>query len=82
MEFTLTPDDAAALRHLASVEPGAARKWLQDRPEVARRMAEWPPEIRLEVCRILYRSFTDAQREAMRVRRRHGTDLLAQLSEG
>ena len=76
MEFTLTEDDARALRHMASLEPAEARRWLQDRPEVARRVADWPPEIRIEVCRIIFRSFPPAKREVVASRRRRGSDLV------
>jgi hypothetical protein len=76
MEFTLTPEDAENLRHLASIEPREARSWLQDRPELAMRMTGWPPEIRIEVCRIIYRSFDDGQRAGLDQRRAPWSDLL------
>ena len=76
MDFTLTADDAETLRHLASVEPMEARTYLQDRPELVQRMAGWPPEIRIEVCRILYRSFPEKQRHDMESRRHAGSNLL------
>ena len=80
MEFTLSVEDAEALRHVASVEPMEARAYLQDRPELVKRMVAWPPEIRLEVCRILYRSFPEAQRRDMESRRHAGSNLLDLLS--
>ena len=55
MDFTLTEDDAQHLRHIASLEPLEARAYLQDRPDLARRVAGWPPEIRLESIRGLTR---------------------------
>ena len=82
MDFTLTEEDAEVLRHLASVEPGEARAYLQDRPELARRMTNWPPEIRLEVCRILWLSFPADKRDATVARRSGGTDLVDLLSRG
>lgn len=81
MDFTLAPEDAVALRHLAAIEPLEARRYLQDRPELARRMTAWPPEIRIEVCRILYRSFPEEQRLRMHERRHDGSSLL-DLLEG
>lgn len=83
MDFTLSPEDAEALRHIAAVDPLEARTYLQDRPELVRRMTAWPPEIRLEVCRILYRSFPETQRDGMQSRRHPGSNLLDMLeSEG
>jgi hypothetical protein len=79
MDFTLSDDDAAALRHMASIEPMDARRWLQDRPELAQRMLSWPPELRLEICRILYRSFGEDRRAELQARRRPGSSLLDQL---
>lgn len=79
MEFQLSPEDAEVLRHLASVEPAEARAYLQDRPEVAKRMTSWPPEIRIEVCRILYRSFSGEQQERLRARRNSWSDLIEVL---
>jgi len=80
VQFTLTEDDAQALRQLASLEPDEARRWLQDRPEVARRVGDWPPEIRIEVCRILFRSFPPEKRDVVVRRRRRGSDLVDLLS--
>ena len=83
MQFQLSPEDAQVLRHLASVEPVEARAYLQDRPDVAQRMTGWPPEIRIEVCRILYRSFSEEQQERLRARRNSWSDLIELLeSEG
>ena len=79
MEFQLTPEDAEVLRHLASIEPLDARHYLQDRPEVAKRMTFWPPEIRIEVCRILYRSFDQTQQDTLRTRRNSWSDLIELL---
>ena len=79
MDFQLSPEDAEILRHLASVEPREARAYLQDRPEVARRMTSWPPEIRIEVCRILYRSFDGKQQDTLRTRRNSWSDLIELL---
>ena len=79
MEFQLTPDDAEVLRHLASVEPLEARRYLQDRPAVAKRMTHWPPEIRIEVCRILDRSFDQAQQDTLQSRRNSWSDLIELL---
>jgi hypothetical protein len=80
-DFVLEPEDAAALRHLASVEPVDARRWLQDRPELARRMTSWPPELRIEVCRIIYRSFGDEQRRRLEERHARGGSLLSLLED-
>ena len=80
-DFILSPEDADVLRQLASLEPLAARGFLQDRPELARRMTAWPPELRLEVCRIIYRSFPEERRASMTDRRRSATNLL-QMLEG
>ena len=79
MQFQLTPDDAEVLRHLASIEPLEARSYLQDRPEIARRMTQWPPEIRIEVCRILFRSFSEEQQDTLRARRNSWSDLIELL---
>ena len=79
MEFQLSPEDAEVLRHLASIEPLEARTYLQDRPAVAKRMTHWPPEIRIEVCRILYRSFDGQQQETLRTRRNTWSDLIELL---
>ena len=76
MDFTLTADDAETLRHLASVDPMEARTYLQDHPALVQRMATWPPEIRIEVCRILYRSFPETKRDEMQSRRHLGSNLL------
>lgn len=76
MQFTLTEEDAASLRHLASLDPPEARTWLQDHPEVAKRVANWPPEIRIEVCRILFRSFPEEKQRQVAERRRSGSDLV------
>ena len=81
IDFVLAEEDAEALRRIASLEPIEARSFLQDHPELARRMTTWPPELRLEVCRIIYRSFPEAQREQMAARRSSGTNLL-QMLEG
>ena len=81
MDFALTDGDVEALRHLACIDPLAARHYLQDRPELAKRMASWPPEIRMEVCRIIYRSFGDDRRDGMQTRRHLGSNLL-DLLEG
>ncbi len=78
MEFTLTPEEADALRHMAAVEPLEARTWLQDRPELAKRMLSWPPELRLEVSRILLMSFDLERRQALRDRSR-GSIILSDL---
>jgi hypothetical protein len=79
VDFTLTWQDAATLRHLASLDPVDARRYLQDRPELYRRMLDWPPELRIEVCRIIYRSFPEAKRERMRSRRDQGSNLFLDL---
>lgn len=79
VDFTLSESDAEALRHLAKVTPLEARRYLQDRPELAHRMTGWPPEIRLEVCRILYRSFPEDRRRRLRERRAPWSDLIEQL---
>lgn len=79
MLFQLSPEDAEILRHLASVEPLEARSYLQDRPEVAQRMTGWPPEIRIEVCRILFRSFDERQQATLRARRNSWSDLIELL---
>jgi hypothetical protein len=81
-DFTLTEDDAAALRHVASIDPLEARHWLQDRPELVQRMVAWPPELRIEICRILYRSFGEESRDGLRARRHAGSSLLDQLEGG
>jgi hypothetical protein len=82
MEFRLSPEDARHLRRLAALEPGEARAYLQDRPELARAMLAWPPELRLEVCRILLQSFSEEKRAALRSRRHAGSNLLDLLDEG
>lgn len=82
MEFQLTNEDAEVLRHLASIEPLEARRYLQDRPAVAQRMTFWPPEIRIEVCRILYRSFEPKQRETLQARKNAWSDLIELLQGG
>ena len=79
MEFVLSEQDADVLRHLASVEPEVARRYLQERPELARRMTSWPPEIRLEVCRIVFRSVPAEKRNAL-IARHPGSSLLDQLA--
>jgi hypothetical protein len=76
MEFELTAEDAEVLRHLASIEPIEARSYLQDRPELAQRMTSWPPEIRIEVCRIIYRSFSESARDGLRDRQERWSDLI------
>jgi hypothetical protein len=81
VDFTLDEDDARELRHLAALEPLEARHYLQDRPDLARRMAHWPPELRLEVCRIIYRSFPEDRRERMRHRGTPGSNLLDLLDD-
>jgi hypothetical protein len=82
VDFTLSPEDADALRELARLEPADARAWLQDRPELTRRMTSWPPEIRLEVCRILWQSFPPEKRERALNRRHPGSNLLDLLEAG
>ena len=77
-DFRLAPEDAEILRYIASVEPLEARRYLQDRPELARRMTTWPPELRLEICRILYRSFP-AETRARHEARREGAGALVDL---
>jgi hypothetical protein len=79
MEFQLSAEDAEILRHLAGLEPLEARRYLQDHPPIARRMTHWPPEIRIEICRMIYRSFSDTQREALESRRQTWSDLLELL---
>lgn len=81
MDFELSPEDAAALRELASLPPEQARAYLQDRPELTRRMSSWPPEIRLEVSRILWRSFPQEKRDEARRRKHAGSNLLDLLSD-
>ena len=80
MDFSLTGEDVEALRHLASIDPLEARHYLQDRPELAKRMASWPPEIRMEVCRIIYRSFGDDRQNGMQARRHLGSNLVDLLA--
>ncbi len=80
MDFTLTEDDAQQLRHIASLDPSDARAYLQDRPELARRVSGWPPEIRLEVCRILWQSFPAEKRASANRRRNPGSNLIDLLS--
>jgi hypothetical protein len=81
VDFTLTPEDADALREVARMDPMDARRYLQDRPELTKRMAAWPPEIRLEVCRILWLSFPPEKREGSLQRKHPGSNLL-DLLEG
>lgn len=76
VDFTLSPEDADALREVARLSPLEARAYLQDRPELTRRMASWPPEIRLEVCRILWQSFPPEKRDRTLSRRHPGSNLL------
>lgn len=82
MDFTLSPEDADALRELARLSPEDARAYLQDRPELTRKMSEWPPEIRLEVCRILWMSFPPEKRARTLTRRHPGSNLLDLLEDG
>ncbi|MEM7244181.1 MAG: hypothetical protein AAF533_02490 [Acidobacteriota bacterium] len=80
MEFQLSPEEAEVLRHLAQVEPREARAYLQDHPELAQRMTNWPPELRLEICRILYQSFDEETLAEHRKRHPRGSsDLVDQL---
>ena len=76
MDFTLSPEDAEALREMARMPPEDARAYLQDRPELTKRMSAWPPEIRLEVCRILWLSFPPEKRQRTVSRRHPGSNLL------
>ena len=47
MDFQLTEADARVLRHLASIDPMEARRHLQDNPELARRIRELRPGLKL-----------------------------------